>query len=161
MQAVGKTRDVREAVEKELSYDPRVDTRDISVKNINGEVALTGRVPSYPQYLEAAQAAWRVAGVTKVHNHLEVMLPPSAVRDDAMLTTAANNALAADATVPSTAARWFPTTATCWSTPAGARSSSLATSRPGQSATPSSAPHGWRAASLWSSTSSRSAGDHR
>jgi osmotically-inducible protein OsmY len=63
-------------------------------------VALTGTVPSYPQYLEAAQAAWRVAGVTEVHNHLEVALPPGAIRDDAMLTTAANNALAADATVP-------------------------------------------------------------
>lgn len=97
---MGKTRDVREAVEKELSYDPLIDAADISVKNINGEVALTGRVPSYPQYLEAAQAAWRVAGVRNVHNHLEVMLPPSAVRDDAMLTTAANNALAADTTVP-------------------------------------------------------------
>ena len=97
---MGKTRDVREAVEKEHSYDPHVDATDISVKNINGKVALTGTVPSYPQYLEAAQAAWRVAGVTGVHNHLEVMLPPSAVRDDAMLTTAANNAHAADATAP-------------------------------------------------------------
>jgi osmotically-inducible protein OsmY len=95
-----KTRDVREAVELELGYDPLVDAADISVRNINGEVALTGTVPSYPQYLEAAQAAWRVAGVTSVHNHLQVVLPPGSVRDDAMLTTAANNALAADATVP-------------------------------------------------------------
>jgi osmotically-inducible protein OsmY len=38
--------------------------------------------------------------VTEVHNNLEVVLPPDSVRDDAMLTTAANNALAADATVP-------------------------------------------------------------
>jgi osmotically-inducible protein OsmY len=97
---MGKTRDVREAVETELGYDPLVDATDVSVKNINGAVALTGTVPSYPQYLEAAGAAWRVAGVTEVHNHLEVVLTPGAVRDDAMLTTAANNALAADATVP-------------------------------------------------------------
>ena len=97
---MGKTRDVREAVEEELSYDPRVDATDISVKNINGKVALTGTVPSYPQYLEAAQAAWRVGGVTEVQNHLEVVLAPGAVRDDATLTTSANNALAADATVP-------------------------------------------------------------
>jgi hypothetical protein len=59
-----------------------------------------------PQYLEAAQAAWRVAGVTEVHNNLEVVLPPDSVRDDAMLTTAANNALAADATVPNGGACW-------------------------------------------------------
>jgi osmotically-inducible protein OsmY len=38
--------------------------------------------------------------VTNVHNHLEVVLPPGDVRDDAMLTTAANHALAADVTVP-------------------------------------------------------------
>jgi osmotically-inducible protein OsmY len=97
---MGKTRDVREAVETELSYDPLLDATDISVKNVSGNVALTGTVPSYPQYLEAAQAAWRVAGVTEVHNNLEVVLPPDSVRDDAMLTTAANNALAADSTVP-------------------------------------------------------------
>jgi osmotically-inducible protein OsmY len=97
---MGKIGDVREAVEEELYYDPRVDATDISVKNIRGTAALTGTVPSYPQYLEAAQAAWRVAGVTEVHNHLEVVLPRGSVRDDAMLTTAANNALAADATVP-------------------------------------------------------------
>jgi osmotically-inducible protein OsmY len=38
--------------------------------------------------------------VTNVHNHLEVVLPPEDYRHDAMLTTAANNALAASATVP-------------------------------------------------------------
>jgi osmotically-inducible protein OsmY len=41
---------------------PLLDATDISVKNINGNVALTGTVLSYPRYLEAAQAAWRVAG---------------------------------------------------------------------------------------------------
>jgi osmotically-inducible protein OsmY len=35
-----------------------------------------------------------------VHNHLEVVLPPDDYRDDAMLTTAANNALAASTAVP-------------------------------------------------------------
>lgn len=35
--------------------------------------------------------------VTAVSNHLERVLPPCAIRDDAMLTTAAKNALAADA----------------------------------------------------------------
>lgn len=97
---MGKTRDIREAVEQELSYDPLVDAAGITVKNINGVVALNGTVPSYPHYLEAARAAWRIAGVTEVHNHLEVVLPPGDVRDDAMLTTAANNALAANVNVP-------------------------------------------------------------
>jgi osmotically-inducible protein OsmY len=97
---VGKTKDVREAVEAELSFDPLIDPADIAVRNMNGEVALNGTVPSYPQYLEAAAATQRVAGVTSVYNHLEVVLPPRDYRDDAMLTTAANNALALNITVP-------------------------------------------------------------
>ena len=97
---MGKTRDIRAAVEAELRFDPLVDPADIAVRNINGDVALNGTVPSYPQYLEAAAAAQRVGGVKNVHNHLEVVLPPGNYRDDAMLTTAANNALAANVTVP-------------------------------------------------------------
>src|SRR5215831_29394 len=100
VQAVGETKDIREAVEAELRFDPLVDPADIAVRNINGDVALNGTVPSYPQYLEAAAAAQRVGGVKNVHNHLEVVLPPGSYRDDAMLTTAANNALAANITVP-------------------------------------------------------------
>jgi osmotically-inducible protein OsmY len=63
-------------------------------------VALNGTVPSYPQYLQAAETARHVAGVTGVRNHLQVELPPEEHRDDAMLTTAANNALAASTAVP-------------------------------------------------------------
>jgi osmotically-inducible protein OsmY len=95
-----KRQDIRDAVELELSYDPLVDMSDITVKNINGEVALNGSVPSFPQYLEAAAAARRVSGVKTVHNHLEVVLSPGDYRDDAILTTAANNALALNVTVP-------------------------------------------------------------
>jgi osmotically-inducible protein OsmY len=97
---MGTTTDIREAVEAELEFDPLVDPSDITVKNINGQVALNGTVPSYPQYLEAAAAAQRVTGVTDVHNHLEVLLPDVDYRDDAMLTTAANNALVTNVTVP-------------------------------------------------------------
>jgi osmotically-inducible protein OsmY len=61
---VSKTKDVRAAVDAELGFDPLVDSADITVRNIAGDVTLTGTVPSYPQYLEAAAAARRVAGVT-------------------------------------------------------------------------------------------------
>ena len=97
---MGKTKNIREAVEAELNFDPRVDDAGISVRNMDGEVALNGTVPSYPQYLEAAAAAQRVAGVTDVHNHLAVVLPDGDYRDDAILTTAANNALTLNITVP-------------------------------------------------------------
>jgi len=97
---VSKTKDIQAAVEKELGFDPMVDSRDIAVRNINGDVTLTGTVASYPQYLEAAAATRRVAGVTGVHNHLEVALPESDQRDDVKLATAANNALTQNVTVP-------------------------------------------------------------
>ena len=97
---MGKTKDIREAVEAELDFDPLIDDGDIAVKNMNEEVALNGTVPSYPQYQEAAAAAQRVSGVTRVHNHLEVVLPPENYRDDPTLTTMANNALTANISVP-------------------------------------------------------------
>jgi osmotically-inducible protein OsmY len=94
------TKDIREAVEAELDFDPLIDASDISVKNINGDVALNGTVPSYPQYLEAVAAAQRVGGVKNVHNHLMVELPAGDYRDDVQLATAANNALTWDVSVP-------------------------------------------------------------
>src|SRR5712671_7315782 len=97
---MGTTKDIREAVEAELTYDPLIDPTDISVRNIDGDVALNGTVPNYPQYLEAFAAAQRVTGVTNVHNHLAVVLPDGDYRDDPMLTTAANNALALNVTAP-------------------------------------------------------------
>jgi osmotically-inducible protein OsmY len=99
---VGKTTDVRAAVEKELKFDSMIDARNIKVVNLNGDVTITGTVPSYPQYVGAAAAVRRVAGVTGVHNQLEVALPEKDYRDDSRLTTAANNALTQNVTVPDT-----------------------------------------------------------
>ena len=98
--AMVATKDIREAVLAELRFDPLVDATSITVKNLSGDVALNGTVPSYPQFAEATAAARRVSGVTGVHNHLKVVLPANDYRDDAMLTTAANNALALNITVP-------------------------------------------------------------
>jgi osmotically-inducible protein OsmY len=97
---MGTTKDIRDGVNAELTFDPLVDDADIHVVNVNGDVALNGTVRSYPQYLEAAAAAQRVGGVKNVQNHLEVVLPDEDFRDDAMLTTAANNALTLNVTVP-------------------------------------------------------------
>ena len=97
---MGTTKDIRGAVEAELKFDPLIDDADIHVMNLNGDVALNGTVPNYPQYLEAAAAAQRVTGVKNVYNHLEVALSEADFRDDVMLITAANNALAQNVTVP-------------------------------------------------------------
>jgi hypothetical protein len=53
-----------------------------------------------PAVRRGDRGARRIAGVTDVHNHLEVALPPENYRDDATLTTMANNALSLDVAVP-------------------------------------------------------------
>src|SRR5258708_984685 len=75
---MGTTKDIREAVEAELKFDPLVNDADIHVVNMNGDVALNGTVPSYPQYLEAAAAAQRVAGVKDV-NDVQVAVKASII----------------------------------------------------------------------------------
>ena len=103
---LGKTREIRQAVEDELIFEPMVDSSRINVMNIGGEVALNGSVPSYPQYLAAGAAARRVFGVTRVNNHLAVSLPAGDYRDGATLTAAANDALTLDVTVPIGVRAW-------------------------------------------------------
>jgi BON domain len=94
-----KSKDIRDAVIDDLTFDPDVDASDIIVEHSDGEVVLAGSVPSYPQYVEAAAVASRVADVIDVHNHLEVALPPGDHRDDSTLTAMANNALTLGHTV--------------------------------------------------------------
>jgi osmotically-inducible protein OsmY len=93
-------RDIRAAVHEELVTDPRIDADDIVVEVFNGEVSLDGTVPSQAQRSEAAAAAQRVAGVTVVHNLLDVALPSRDYGDDAALAQLVNDALAANRAVP-------------------------------------------------------------
>ena len=44
--AMTTTKDIRESVKAELSFDPLVDESSITVKNMNGDVALNGTVPT-------------------------------------------------------------------------------------------------------------------
>lgn len=97
---MNQTKHIHKSVEDELRFDPLVDASDITVRLVNGGVALNGTVPSYPQYAEAAEAAKRVAGVKGVHNNLEVVLPFGDHRDDRTLAATANHALRLDVTVP-------------------------------------------------------------
>ena len=90
---------ISDAVVDDLTFDPDVDASGITVEDRDGDVVLTGSVPSYPQYVEAAAVASRVPGVKSVHNRLEVALPPGDFRDDPTLTAMANDALTLGRTV--------------------------------------------------------------
>jgi len=88
-------RDIRAAVHGELVADPRIDADDIVVEIFNGEVSLTGTVPSQDQRAKAVTAVRRVAGVTGVDNLLDVALPVGDYLEDAALVQRVNGALAA------------------------------------------------------------------
>ena len=93
-------RDIRAEVYEKLVTDPRIDAADIVVEIFNGDVSLDGTVPSQAQRSEAAAAAQRVAGVTVVHNLLDVALPSGDYLEDAALAQRVNGALAANRAVP-------------------------------------------------------------
>jgi osmotically-inducible protein OsmY len=100
IEEMGKSNDIRAAVIDDLTFDPDVDASDIRVEELDGAVVLTGSVPSYPQYVQAAAVATRAVGVRYVRNHLQVALPPGDHRDDLTLAAMANNALTVGGTVP-------------------------------------------------------------
>jgi osmotically-inducible protein OsmY len=91
----GMDRDIRAAVYQELNADRLIDAADIQVEVIDGEVSLNGTVPSQDQHAEAAAAAGRIAGVTVVHNLLDVALPSGDDLENADLAQRVNGALAA------------------------------------------------------------------
>jgi hypothetical protein len=97
---MGKSSDIRAAVIDDLTFDPDVDASDIRVAEMNGDVVLTGSVPSYPQYVQAAAVAARAAGVRCVRNDLQVALPPGDHRDDLTLAAMASDALTLGGSVP-------------------------------------------------------------
>lgn len=97
---MSQTKDASKSVEDEPSFGPLVDATDVTVKSLNEGVAANGPCPSYAKYVDAPAAAGRVAEVKTVHNHLEVVLPPGDCRDDATLTTIADDAMTLGITIP-------------------------------------------------------------
>lgn len=65
---------VRDAVLRQLEWDPQVDASAIGVSAKNGAITLTGYIDSYAGKLMAERAAKRVRGVRAVANDVEVRL---------------------------------------------------------------------------------------
>jgi osmotically-inducible protein OsmY len=91
---------VRDAVIRQLDWDPEVDSSAIGVAAKNGIVTLTGLIGDYPGKLAAERAAKRVHGVRAVANDIEVRLKLG--RTDADLARDAVRALELRIGVPDT-----------------------------------------------------------
>ena len=89
---------VRNAVMRQLEWDPKFDASEVGVAAKNGTVTLTGYVDTYVGKLAAERAAKRVAGVRAVANDIDVRL--ALERQDVDIAQDATRALELRSTVP-------------------------------------------------------------
>jgi len=93
-------RELREAVEEALDWEPIIDAKGIGVSVKEGVVKLSGHVPSYPQKREGKKVAALVRGVKAVVCELKVTLPSPSERSDEDIARAAANAIAWNTLLP-------------------------------------------------------------
>jgi len=93
-------RDLREAVEQALDWEPIINDKGIGVSVKDGVVTLTGYVESYPEKREAEKVAGLVRGVRAVACELLVKLPNGKERADEEIAHAAANAIAWNTLLP-------------------------------------------------------------
>ena len=89
---------LRDAVMRQLAWDPEVDASAVGVTAKKGTVTLTGFIDTYSGKLAAERAAKRVHGVRAVANDIEVRLRLE--RTDADIAQDAARALALWDTIP-------------------------------------------------------------
>jgi len=93
-------RDIREAVEQALDWEPMIDAKAIGVSADDAVVTLTGHVATYAEKREAEKVAGAVRGVRAVVCELKVVLPTLHERTDEDIAHTAANALAWNTVVP-------------------------------------------------------------
>jgi osmotically-inducible protein OsmY len=93
---------LRAQVAAELSWDPKVDSTDITVSAEGGMVTLHGTVASCRQKRAADNAARRVHGVTGISNYLEVHIADRDRRADADVGADVRHALSLNCLIPAT-----------------------------------------------------------
>ncbi len=87
--------DIRQAVLEQLEHDARVNAQGLQVVVVDGQVTLSGVVPSYRAKWAAAEAARRVRGVYDVSNQIEVR--PTTPSSDERIAGDIRSALMRDA----------------------------------------------------------------
>jgi len=90
---------LKQLVQDELEWEPRIKATDIGVIVNDGIVRLTGHVPSYFQKIAAEAAVKRIKGVRGIVEDLEVRSAEPATSDESIASRLAN-LLEWDASVP-------------------------------------------------------------
>lgn len=89
---------VRDAVMRQLEWDPEVDVSAVGVAVHRGTVTLTGYIGTYAGKLAAERAAKRVRGVRSVANDIDVRL--KITRTDSDIAADVTRALELRSTIP-------------------------------------------------------------
>ena len=93
---------LKQDIEAELRWDPKVNPAQIGVSVDNGIVSLMGAVDTYAEKWAAEDAAKRVGGVRVVAEDLTVKVPEPHKRTDSEIAAAALSALKLNVFVPQT-----------------------------------------------------------
>lgn len=89
-------------VAHQLDWDDRIESKDISVKVMNGNVGLEGNVPTMTGKSAAYDDAQQVDGVVSVANNLDVQMPASkTIPNDAQIQEHVRNSLSINTDVES------------------------------------------------------------
>jgi len=91
---------LKQDVLDELAWDPEIDEREFGLQVKDGIVTLTGHPRSFSAKHCAEQAVGRVSGVRALAIEMDVVLAGDAVRSDADIAWAVENAFAWSSVVP-------------------------------------------------------------
>ncbi len=94
----GIDKQLREAVLKQIEWEPEVKSQDVSVNAKEGVITLTGFVHSYAEKFAAEKSAKSVYGVHAVAN--DIVVKPAATRTDPEIAHDALEAMRLDLRVP-------------------------------------------------------------
>jgi osmotically-inducible protein OsmY len=93
---------LKQDVETELRWDPRVNAAEIGVTVDKGAVTLLGTVDTYAEKWAAEEATKRVSGVRAIAQELTVKILSHHKRTDSEVAAAVQSALQWDVSVPKT-----------------------------------------------------------
>jgi osmotically-inducible protein OsmY len=95
---------LKQDIEAELRWDPRINAAQIGVSVDKGVVSLLGGVDTYAERWAAEDATKRVSGVRTIAQDLKVNVPYDHKRDDSDIAGAVESAFKWDVFVPKTVA---------------------------------------------------------